>query len=93
MLERRAHPRSLTLKTGKIVPAGEDRDIACAILEISEGGACILVSDPADVPQTFLLKFDRTRTICACKRVWTKGNRIGLSFIRQPQAPGGARHD
>jgi hypothetical protein len=79
MLERRAHPRSLTLKTGKIVHGNDARDIDCAILDLSAAGACILVSDPADVPQKFVLKVDRAHNVYVCERVWTDGNRIGLS--------------
>lgn len=79
MLERRARPRSLTLKTGKILRADDARGIDCAILDLSEGGARILVSDPTEVPQKFLLKVDRTHTVHVCERVWTDGNRIGLS--------------
>lgn len=80
MLERRTHPRWLTLKTGKIFGADDARDIECAILDMSEGGARILVSDPNEVPQKFLLKFDRTHTVYVCERIWTDGNRIGLSY-------------
>jgi hypothetical protein len=79
MLERRIEPRSLTLKTGKIVGAADARDIDCAILDLSDGGARILVSDPTEVPQKFLLKVDRTRVTYVCERIWTRGNRIGLS--------------
>jgi hypothetical protein len=89
MLERRTHPRSLTLKTGKIVRADEARDIECAILEVSTAGARILVGDPAEIPQNFLLKVDRTHTIYVCERVWTDGNRIGLSC--HAAAPSDAR--
>jgi hypothetical protein len=79
MLERRAHPRSLTLKTGKIVGADNTREIDCAILNISESGALVLVSDPTQVPQTFLLEVDPTHRIYACERIWIDGNRIGLT--------------
>ncbi len=79
MLERRVRPRALTLKTGKIVCRNEGADIDCAILDLSDGGARILVSDPAEVPQKFLLKIDRAQTVYVCERVWTDGNRIGLS--------------
>jgi hypothetical protein len=84
MLERRVHRRSLTLKTGKIVGADDARDIDCAILDISEGGARILVSDPAEVPQEFRLNVDRTHVIYVCERIWTDGNQIGLSCHPAP---------
>jgi hypothetical protein len=80
MLERRAHSRSLTLKTGKVLRAEDEAsDIDCAILDLSDGGARILVSDPTEVPQKFLLKIDRPHTVYVCERVWIDGNQIGVS--------------
>lgn len=85
MLERRANSRTLTFRTGRIIVANDAPDIDCAILETSKRGARILVRNPAEVPQTFVLKVDRTNTIYLCDRVWTTGNRIGLSFLPAPQ--------
>ena len=79
MLERRTNPRSLTLKTGKIVCADRARDIDCAILDLSDGGARILVSDPTEVSRKFRLNVDRMDKVYICERVWTDGNRIELS--------------
>jgi hypothetical protein len=93
MLDRRTHPRWLTLKTGKIVGADDARGIDCAILDLSDGGARILVGDPTEVPQKFLLKIDRTRTVYICERVWTDGNRIGLSCHLATASNVGANHE
>lgn len=79
MLERRTHPRSLTLKTGKIVGAHGADNLDCAILNISDGGALVLVSDPTAVPQTFLLEVDPTQVVYVCERMWIEGKRVGLS--------------
>ena len=79
MFEQRALPRLSTLKTGKIIVADGADSIDCAILELSEEGARILVVDPAEIPQNFVLKIDRTQATYICQRVWTQGSRIGLS--------------
>jgi hypothetical protein len=92
MLDRRAHPRSLTLKTGKIIRADEPRDIDCAILDLSDG-ARILVSDSREIRQKFLLKVDHTVDIYVCERVWKDGNRIGLSCHSAGAAMRGANHE
>ena len=90
MVERRAHSRCLTLKTGKVVAATGESGIDCAILDISDGGACILVGNPAEVPQSFALTVDSTNAVYRCDRVWTTGHKIGLTFLSKS---GGARHD
>jgi hypothetical protein len=80
MLEKRKHPRQLTLKTAKIHfdLQGEERD--CAIVDISEGGACVMVEDDAVVPDSFDLTLDRDGLTRSCKVVWRAANRLGLSF-------------
>lgn len=80
MVERRTRPRSLTLKTAKITAAGDSACIDCAILNIAEGGACILVGNPQEVPQTFALTVDGADALYRCERVWTNGHKIGLTF-------------
>jgi hypothetical protein len=85
MLERRSadkrrHPRQLTLRTAKIFHEGRAAAIDCAIVNISEGGACILLSNPAAVPDAFKLTIDRDGEIRGCSVAWRSGNRIGVAF-------------
>jgi hypothetical protein len=80
MFERRLHPRAPTLQTGKVFTGDALPAIACEILNINEGGACILVPNAAEIPKTFTLLLDRTNTTHSCEMVWTARNRIGLAF-------------
>jgi hypothetical protein len=80
MLDRRQNSRSLTLKTGKIRSWDAASDVDCAILNISETGACILVPASAAIPDVFRLAVDFDPNAYACKVVWRSGNRIGVSF-------------
>jgi hypothetical protein len=77
---RRQWQRQLTLKTAKIrspdLPSGVD----CAILDISEGGACILLPAGAAVPDTFDLSMHSGGQIYLCRVMWKVGHRIGVSF-------------
>jgi PilZ domain len=82
MLERRKCSRELTLKTGKLYMPGSSVRVDCAILDISDDGACILVPNDADIPTTFSLTMDRIEITVGCQLRWKARNRIGVSFDR-----------
>jgi flavin reductase (DIM6/NTAB) family NADH-FMN oxidoreductase RutF len=74
MDERRREARLLTLKAGAIRSAGAPASIDCAILDISDGGARILV------PVNTELAIDPSRESYSCKLAWKSGSTIGVSF-------------
>jgi len=76
----RNHSRELTLQTGKLSTGESASSVDCAILDISDGGACILVPNAEEIPATFTLTVDRTKTTLSCVTKWKTGNRIGVSF-------------
>jgi hypothetical protein len=80
MSERRKEQRQLTLKTGKIISFDIQSEIDCAILDISDGGARILLPVGIDLPDTFDLAVDPDGQAKYCRVVWKQGNRIGVSF-------------
>jgi hypothetical protein len=84
MRNMREQPRELTLKTAKIKTKIMESAIHCAILNISDTGACILVPDQTDIPDTFDLTIDPIGSNYACRVAWRSKNRIGVSF--QPRA-------
>jgi hypothetical protein len=55
-------------------------DIDCAVLNISESGACVLVPLDAEVPETLNLAIDKVGGEHACSVVWRSGSRIGMKF-------------
>ena len=85
MLEKRKHPRKLTLKTAKIHFDLEGQERDCAIVDISDGGACILVEAEAALPDVFDLTPDRDGLTRACKVAWRAANKLGLSFCGDPR--------
>ena len=80
MLERRREPRWLTFKTGMIHSAGLPADFECAILDLSQGGACLLVPGGARIPDTFDLTIDPQGDSHTCQVRWKAESRIGVSF-------------
>ena len=79
-MKARSHERVLTLKTGKIKSKDEALVVDCAILDLSAGGACLLVPLAADIPDTFDLSIDFSNANHSCNVIWKSKYRVGVSF-------------
>ncbi len=86
MVEARRSQRHLTLKTGKIRWGDVEVPVECAVLNVSGGGACLLVPDAAAVPDGFLLLIDHVDGSCECSVVWRTKHRIGVAFRDSEQS-------
>jgi hypothetical protein len=78
--DKRRHTRHLTLRTAKIFHDRGASAIDCAIVNISDGGACILLSDPGAIPNVFNLAIDNDDRMRGCRVAWRSGSRIGVAF-------------
>ncbi len=76
--EFRRSERRLTLKTGRIIAA--NGSLECAILNVSEHGACILVPDGSLTGDHFALLIDGDHEPHYCTVAWRDGARIGVSY-------------
>jgi PilZ domain len=79
-MDNRRHVRDLTLLTAKVSARSTASPINCAVLNISESGACILVPAGADISETFVLAIDPDRRSRNCRTVWRNGCLVGLKF-------------
>jgi len=52
--------------------------IACNVVDISAGGACIEVHGADTIPTRFILNHGGVKR--SCHVVWQKGRRVGVSF-------------
>jgi len=52
--------------------------IACKVVDISAGGACLEVHTSAPIPKRFILSHGGVRK--SCVTVWLKGRRVGVTF-------------
>lgn len=77
----RKHQRQLTLKTARISADVIANSLPCAILDLSEGGACLLLPNETLLPNEFDLTVDHTGSRQRCKLVWRSRHRIGVSFV------------
>jgi hypothetical protein len=77
--ERRRHERIPTVQAALITEQG--RHMACVILNISEGGAALKLSDPSqDCPKSFnLQQLDGPERRCEIR--WRNGAQMGVMFI------------
>jgi PilZ domain len=78
--EHRKSARHLTLKTGRIVTANHDFSVECAILNVSQHGACVLVPVGAKTEDHFTLVVDGSDQAHQCTVAWREGSRIGVSY-------------
>jgi hypothetical protein len=55
---------------------------SCTVLDVSEDGARIMVSSPAELPKEFwlLLTKDRSRRR-HCRRAWRSDNQVGVRYL------------
>ena len=80
MLDKRKSARNLTLRTAKVLVRSPPCSIDCAVLDISQSGACILVPNDVEMPEAFVLQIDHDSQARSCKIAWRNGCRIGLMF-------------
>jgi hypothetical protein len=78
--EKRATPRSRTLKSGTI---SFDRaaGIDCVVRNISDEGACLEVTSPLGIPEEFKLVIKPDGLFRECRIMWRSAKRIGVRFI------------
>jgi PilZ domain len=79
-MERRYEERGLVLKTARIKSEAIDAEIGCAILDISHGGARLLLPAGVSTPELFDLAIDPDGHMKFCRVVWKSGNTIGVAF-------------
>jgi hypothetical protein len=78
MASKRQHPRRAVSDRGKIVINRPFSMLDCIVLDISEGGACLELTLPAQLPPAFDLVFSERKRPCTV--AWQKEKRIGVSF-------------
>lgn len=80
MSNKRIQARNLTLKTAKIFSNDTKHSLDCAILNESDGGACILIPEGSDIQDIFRLVIDPDGISRICDVRWKRKNRVGVIF-------------
>jgi hypothetical protein len=78
---KRQGPRRRVLKGGKISFHQLRTSTACTIRNVSELGACLVVTGPIGIPDEFDLVMDSDKTSRRCRVEWRSANQLGVSFL------------
>jgi hypothetical protein len=85
--ELRKKPRRSFHRTARILISREAPLIACAIVDISETGARLLLDNDGEVPEQFVLLLTPTgHPRRDCRVIWREGLTLGVEFP-QSEAP------
>ena len=80
-VEKRAHPREEVLRPGVIVHGRSGRTVPCRIIDLSLGGARLLIEGD-DVPDQGLTLIDQhAGTLNDCQVVWRRAKFAGVRFV------------
>jgi hypothetical protein len=59
----------------------------CTVVDVSDGGARIMVSSPIDLPREFWLLFTRDgKRRRRCRIAWQSDGQIGVAYLGPPQS-------
>jgi hypothetical protein len=78
MTGQRTASRRRVLKAGSIEFGGGEFE--CTIRNVSETGAALEVTTPLYIPDRFMLLVQSEQSKRACRVVWRKQKRIGVTF-------------
>jgi hypothetical protein len=84
MSENRRAPRELVLKTGKIHFGPTQGSIDCAILNLSQCGACIMIPSSEPIADSFELSIDHDGSSYRCTVAWRHDCKVGVRFETKP---------
>ena len=62
------------------VEAGAGTSHACIVQNISAAGACLLLPEADEVPETFTLSLEPGEDRWACRVVWRRVGELGVTF-------------
>lgn len=74
----RVRPSGLVSPTATIIVDAKTPSIACKLVDLSAGGACLQVSNPEQLPKRFVLLHGKTKKSCLV--MWRTRHRIGVQF-------------
>jgi hypothetical protein len=80
MPERRSSERFPAGLEGWFASETTGDPVACAVWDLSETGALLVIPAPADVPLEFELKIPNKAAVAMVRLVWTTGSHYGARF-------------
>jgi hypothetical protein len=74
----RVRPAGLVSRSAKIIVDAKSPALDCSVVDLSSGGACLDVANPAAVPKRFVLLHGNIKKSCLV--VWRTARRVGVQF-------------
>ena len=74
----RVRPSGLVAKRGKLVVDRASPALDCDVVDLSAGGACVIVHGQATIPERVVFVHSGTKR--SSRVVWRNGRRIGLHY-------------
>ena len=81
MSNRRKFPRRPVTYPAKIIANDGSWGRNCRLLDVSDGGARLVIAEPLELPENFTLALSR-KTARRCKLKWMDDCEIGVIFVR-----------
>ena len=78
--EVRRAPRHKVLQGGKISFHHLMTSTECTVRNLSNSGACLVVTSQVGIPDDFDLVLDSDHSVKRCHVEWRAGTRMGVSF-------------
>jgi hypothetical protein len=79
MLEKRKHARFATEKPGALIWNSGQTSADCIVVNLSDTGACLRVSNTIGIPDEFYLTVDES-SMRLCRVAWRTTHRLGVSY-------------
>jgi hypothetical protein len=80
MQDKRLAKRKRMLKGARILIPSLGISVDCAVRDLSETGACLVLTTPVAITDSFELATHHDGAIKQCSVVWRTAQRIGVSF-------------
>lgn len=78
--DKRLAKRKRVLKGARILIPSLGISVDCAVRDLSKTGACLVLTTPVAITDSFELATYHDGVIKQCSVVWRTGQRIGVSF-------------
>lgn len=85
-VERRRSSRQRTLLGGIVTFNGRRSTLDCAIRNLSDEGALMVLSDAVALPQAFEIEIPTRQRQYAARAIWRRGERVGVAFTEPAEA-------
>ena len=79
--DKRSSQRHRVLQQAFVIFNDRQSTLTCRVRNLSDTGCCLRVSNPALLPDQFIIQFPVNLRERACEVVWRSADKVGVRFI------------